>query len=87
MAVAQIGIEQARRKLGELVTAAARDREVTVITKNGVPAAAITPISGDFRDGLLAAMREWRAFKELVEGLDDYDARGHSLDGRVSASP
>jgi prevent-host-death family protein len=37
-------VEQARKKLGEIVTRAAADDEATVITKNGVPAAAVVPL-------------------------------------------
>jgi prevent-host-death family protein len=36
-------VEQARRHLGDLVTRAAADGTVTMITKHGVPAAAIVP--------------------------------------------
>ena len=36
-------VEEARRHLGDLVTSAATDGTVTMITKHGVPAAAIVP--------------------------------------------
>lgn len=41
----QMSIEQARRKLGELVTRAAADGTSTVLTKNGIPAAMIVPLN------------------------------------------
>lgn len=40
----EMSVEEARRKLGDIVTAAARERQVTVISKNGIPAAAIIPL-------------------------------------------
>jgi prevent-host-death family protein len=39
------GIEEARRKLGDLVSAAANVGTVTILTKGGIPAAAIIPLS------------------------------------------
>ncbi len=45
MATIEAGVEQARKTLGDLVTAAARDRQITVISKNGIPAAALVPVS------------------------------------------
>jgi prevent-host-death family protein len=41
----KVGIEQARGQLGDLVSAAANDGQVTIITKNGIPAAALVPLS------------------------------------------
>ena len=39
-----VTLEAARKRLGQLVIAAANFDEVTVISKNGVPAAAIVPL-------------------------------------------
>jgi prevent-host-death family protein len=39
-----VTLETARKKLGQLVIAAANFDEVTVISKNGVPAAAVVPL-------------------------------------------
>ena len=39
-----VTLETARKRLGQLVIAAANFDEVTVISKNGVPAAAIVPL-------------------------------------------
>lgn len=41
----QVGIETARAKLGEFVDRARFAEELTVITRNGVPAAAIVPLT------------------------------------------
>jgi prevent-host-death family protein len=40
----QLAVEEARRKLGDLVTAAAQTGQVTVVSKGGIPAAAIVPL-------------------------------------------
>ncbi|MDQ2874604.1 MAG: type II toxin-antitoxin system Phd/YefM family antitoxin [Actinomycetota bacterium] len=40
-----LSVEEARRRLGDVVTRAAADGAVTVITKNGVPAAAVVPLA------------------------------------------
>ena len=45
MATIEAGVEEARRKLGDLVTAAAREQQLTIITKNGIPAAFLAPMS------------------------------------------
>jgi prevent-host-death family protein len=45
MATIEAGVEEARKTLGDLVTAAARDRQITVISKNGIPAAVLVPMS------------------------------------------
>ena len=45
MATTEVGVEEARRKLGELVTAVAREKQLTIITKNGIPAAFMAPMS------------------------------------------
>ena len=41
----QTGAEEARRKLPELIDRAQRDGTVTIVTKRGVPCAAIVPLS------------------------------------------
>jgi prevent-host-death family protein len=40
----EMSVEEARAKLGSIVTAAARDDQVTVISKGGIPAAAVCPL-------------------------------------------
>lgn len=45
MATIEVGVEQARKTLGELVTAAAREKQITIITKNGIPAAFMAPMN------------------------------------------
>jgi len=45
VATIEVGVEEARRKLGDLVTAAAREKQVTIITKNGIPAAFMAPMN------------------------------------------
>lgn len=45
MGCAEIGIEEARKVLGNLITAAAREGQVTVISKGGIPAAALVPLA------------------------------------------
>jgi prevent-host-death family protein len=45
VATIEVGVEEARRKLGELVTAAAREHQIAIITKNGIPAAFIGPMN------------------------------------------
>ena len=37
--------DQARKNLSALITAAARDGKVTIISRNGIPACAIVPLS------------------------------------------
>lgn len=44
MSRAQVGVEEARKVLGSIITAAARDGQVTVISKGGIPAAALVPL-------------------------------------------
>lgn len=46
----QTGSEEARRKLPELIDRAQRDGTVTIVTKRGVPCAAIVPLSHLERD-------------------------------------
>ena len=41
----QVGAEEARQKLPELIDRAERDGTVTIVSKRGVPRAAIVPIS------------------------------------------
>lgn len=41
----EVGIEVARAKLGDLVDRARLAGEVTILTRNGTPAAAIVPLS------------------------------------------
>jgi len=41
----QAGAEEARRKLPELIERAQRDGTVTIVTRRGVPCAAIVPLS------------------------------------------
>jgi prevent-host-death family protein len=43
MSQVEVGVEEAQNVLGSLITAAARDGEVTVISKGGIPAAALVP--------------------------------------------
>lgn len=40
-----VGVESARARLPELVTAAERDQRTTVISRRGRPAAALVPLS------------------------------------------
>jgi hypothetical protein len=44
MSRVEIGVEEARKVLGSLITAAARDGQVTVISKGGIPAAALVSL-------------------------------------------
>ena len=41
----QVGAEEARQKLPELIDRAEREGTVTIVSKRGVPRAAIVPIS------------------------------------------
>ena len=41
----QVGAEEARQKLPELIDRAERDGTVTIVSKRGVPRAAIVPMS------------------------------------------
>ena len=41
----QAGAEEARKRLPELIDRAERDGTVTIVTKRGVPCAAIVPLS------------------------------------------
>jgi prevent-host-death family protein len=45
VATIEVGVEQARKTLGDLVTAAAREHQITIITKNGIPAAFLGPMN------------------------------------------
>ena len=53
MDMQEIGVEEARAKLGDLVADAQRHNIGTVITRNGKRAAVIAPIA------LLAVIRDW----------------------------
>ena len=44
-AMTTAGVEEARKRLPELLTRANRDGAVTIVTKRGVPYAAIVPVS------------------------------------------
>jgi antitoxin (DNA-binding transcriptional repressor) of toxin-antitoxin stability system len=44
MSQVEVGVEEARKVLGSLITAAARDGQVAVISKGGIPAAALVPL-------------------------------------------
>lgn len=48
-----MSVEQARAKLGQIITQAVTEDEATVITKNGVPAVAVVPLAWLRRLGLL----------------------------------
>ena len=43
------GVEEARKRLPELLSRANRDGAVTIVTKRGVPYAAIVPVSNVVR--------------------------------------
>ncbi len=49
--VRTVGVEEARTNLPSLLRAANHDGEVTVVTKRGVPYAAIVPVSRALVDG------------------------------------
>ena len=52
------GVEEARRRLPEILSRAHRDGTVTIVTNRGVPYAAIVPISQVARDSAgLTALR------------------------------
>ena len=53
------GVEEARKRLPELLSRANRDGAVTIVTKRGVPYAAIVPVSHVVRGGVrsLTALR------------------------------
>ena len=44
------GVEEARKRLPEILSRAHRDGTVTIVTKRGVPYAAIVPVSQVARD-------------------------------------
>ncbi|MFD4456593.1 type II toxin-antitoxin system prevent-host-death family antitoxin [Nocardia sp. NPDC058480] len=86
----QLSIREARAQLPAVVSAAANDGQVTVITRAGEPAAAVVPLF------MLAKLEEWEdeqlgrmADAALAEGgeptnatvgqmIDDILARGHA---------
>jgi prevent-host-death family protein len=41
----EVTLEQAKSRLGDIITEAAHDQQVTLITKYGVPAAYVVPLA------------------------------------------
>ena len=58
VAVRTTGVEEARKRLPEILSRANRDGTVTIVTKRGVPYAAIVPVSQVVREApKLTALR------------------------------
>ena len=74
-AMNQAGAEEARKKLPELIDRAQRDGTVTIVTKRGVPCAAIVPLShlGRGRAPKLTALRGSAAgcYGDIAEYIDE----------------
>jgi len=79
----EIGVEEARKSLGDLVTGVANSGPPVIITKNGVPAAALIhcaqlrhlPTAADRYASALAAREAAGLSGSALAGLDQYIAR------------
>jgi prevent-host-death family protein len=67
----EMGIEEARLKLGDIVDRARLAEEATMITRHGKPAAVVVPVGWWLaRDGLVRdLMRDAQAARRGVDGL------------------